>query len=93
MDSKTVANGITRAVLNIAGLVFLGYLIYLLQSVILYVVMAAITSLTGRPIVLFLRRRLKFNSGVAVITTMIMLYGFLLGSLGLFIPLMIQRNK
>lgn len=93
MDSKTISKGIVRAALTLAGIAILCYFIYLLQPVILYLVMAAITSLTGRPIVLFLRRRLKFNNTVAVITTMILLFGFLLGVLGLFIPVMIEQGQ
>lgn len=93
MDSKTLSNGIVRAVLTLVGISIIGYFIYLLQSVILYLVMAAITSLTGRPIVLFLRRRLRFNNAVAVITTMVLLFGFLLGVLGLFIPVMIEQGQ
>lgn len=93
MDSETISKGIVRAALTLAGIAILCYFIYLLQPVILYLVMAAITSLTGRPIVLFLRRRLKFNNTVAVITTMILLFGFLLGVLGLFIPVMIEQGQ
>lgn len=93
MDSKTISNGIVRAVIILAGLVALGYFFYTIQSVLLYIVMAAITSLTGRPIVIFLRRRLKFNNTIAVICTMVLLFGFLLGVLGLFIPLMIEQGQ
>lgn len=93
MDSKTIAKGILRAVYTIVGIVIAGYFIYQIQSVILYLIMAAITALTGRPIVVFLRQRLKFNNGLAVITTMTLLFGFLLGVLGLFIPLMIEQGQ
>ncbi|MEM1003000.1 MAG: AI-2E family transporter, partial [Bacteroidota bacterium] len=93
MDSKTIANGILRAFFTIVGIAALGYFLYLIQSVLLYVVMAAITSLTGRPIVLFLRRKLKFNDALAVIFTMIVLFGFLIGVLGLFIPVMIEQGQ
>jgi predicted PurR-regulated permease PerM len=93
MDSKTISNGIIRAILTLAGIALLAYFIYLIQSVILYLVMAAVTSLTGRPIVLFLRRRLKFNNVLAVVTTMVLLFGFLLAALGLFIPVMIEQGQ
>ncbi|WP_115461892.1 AI-2E family transporter [Winogradskyella aurantiaca] len=93
MDSKTITKGILNAVYTIAGIVAFAYFLYLIQSVILYILMAAITSLTGRPIVILLRRHLKFGNGLAVITTMILLFGFLLGVLGLFIPLMIEQGQ
>jgi predicted PurR-regulated permease PerM len=93
MDSKTIANGILRAVFILTGVALLAYFLYQIQSVILYVIIAAIISLTGRPIVVFLRKYLKFNSGFAVIVTMILLFGFLLGILGLFIPLVIEQGQ
>ena len=68
MTSKTIANGIIRAVAIIAGIVLLVYFLYLIRSVLAYLALAAVTALVGRPVVLFLRRRLKFPNTLAVIT-------------------------
>lgn len=46
----------------------------------------------GRPIVLFLRGKLKFSNTVAVITTMLILIGLLVGLFRLFIPLIVEQG-
>ncbi|TRZ42507.1 AI-2E family transporter [Robertkochia solimangrovi] len=93
MKSKTIANGILRAVAIITGICLLLYFLYRIQSVILYIVISVIISLIGRPLVIFLRRRLKFHNTLAVVVTMILMVTVTLGLLGLFIPLIIEQGK
>ncbi len=93
MTSKTIANGIIRAVAIIAGIVLLIYFMYLIRSVLAYLAMAAVIALIGRPVVLFLRRRLKFPNLLAVIATMILMVGILAGIVSLFIPLISEQGK
>ena len=71
MDSKTIANGILRAVAILAAVVLLALFLYKIQSVLAYLAIAAVIALLGRPIVLFLRRRLKVPNTLAVVATMI----------------------
>ena len=92
MNSKIIANGILRAlgILLAIGLVL--FFLYQIQSVIVYIAIAVVISLIGRPIVLFLRDKLKFNNTVAVVTTMVFLVGLLIGLVGLFIPLILEQG-
>ena len=92
MDDKTLAKGILRALGIIIGIFLILYFLYEIQSVIVYIAIAAVISLIGRPIVLFLRRRLKFNNTIAVIVTMILFLGLLAGLIVLFIPLIIEQG-
>ncbi|UPS90914.1 AI-2E family transporter [Bizionia sp. M204] len=92
MNSKQVSNGILRAIGYLLGVAILLFFLYKIQSVIVYIAISAVISLTGRPIVAFLRRRLKFNNLLAVITSMIMLLGLILGLVGLFIPLIVEQG-
>lgn len=93
MNSKTLANGIIRAVAILTGTLILLYFLYKIQAVIGYIALAAIISLVGRPVVLFLERKLKFSNTLAVIATMVVLLGFFVGLIGLFIPLMIEQGQ
>lgn len=93
MNSKTIANGILRATGIIVGILLLLYFLYKIQSVIVYIAIAGVISLIGRPIVLFLRRKLKFNNTVAVIVTMVIFIGLLLGLIRMFIPLVVEQGK
>jgi len=92
MDDKTLAKGILRSLGIIIGIFLILYFLYEIQSVIVYIAIAAVISLIGRPIVLFLRRRLKFNNTIAVIVTMILFLGLLAGLIVLFIPLIIEQG-
>ncbi len=93
MNAKTIANGILRAVFILAGIVLTLYFLYLIRSVIAYVLMAAVTALVGRPVVLFLRRRLKFPNTLAVVVVILMFLGVLIGIISLFIPLISEQGK
>ncbi|SDB34674.1 Predicted PurR-regulated permease PerM [Flavobacteriaceae bacterium MAR_2010_188] len=92
MNSKIIANGILRAVAILLGLFILIYVILELSSVIVYISIAAVLSLIGRPIILFLRRRLKFNKLLAVILTILLMLAVFVGIIGLFIPLIIDQG-
>lgn len=93
MNSKIIANGILRAFAILIGIGLLLFFLYKIQSVIVYIAIAAVISLVGRPIVLFLRRKLKFNNTVAVILTMVLFLGLLLGLVGMFIPLVVEQGQ
>lgn len=92
MNSKEIANGILRALGIILGIFLILYFLYKIQSVIVYIAIAAVVSLIGRPVVLFLRRKLKFNNTLAVIVTMSLLVSLLIGLISLFIPLIIEQS-
>ncbi|MBT8245232.1 MAG: AI-2E family transporter [Winogradskyella sp.] len=93
MNSKIIANGILRAVGILLAIALVLFFIYKIQSVIVYIAVAAVISLIGRPIVLFLRRKLKFNNTIAVIVTMLLFIGLLTSLVGLFIPLIAEQGQ
>ena len=93
MNSKTISQGILRALGIIAGIVALAYFLYQIQSVIVYIAIASVTSLIGLPIVRFLRKRLKFKNTFAVVVTMILLVAVLVGLVRMFIPLIAEQGQ
>ena len=93
MDSKNISNGILRALSIIIGIALLLYFLYAIQSVIVYIVIAAVISLIARPIIRFLRTKLKFPNTLAVISTMVVLVSFLIGLIRMFVPLIIKQGE
>ncbi len=93
MNSKIIANGILRAIGIVFGIAVFLYFLYTIQSVLVYISIAVVISLIGRPIVLFLRNRLKFRNTFAVIFTMLLLIGFFIGLVLLFIPLIMEQGQ
>lgn len=93
MNSKTISNGILRALGIILALFVLGYFLFKIQSVIIYIIIAGVLSLIGRPLILFLIRKLKFPNTLAVITTMFLMLGLLTGLIVLFVPLILEQGR
>ncbi|GGW22158.1 AI-2E family transporter [Arenibacter certesii] len=93
MKSKTIANGILRAVGVITAIVLLAYFLYQIQSVIAYILIAAVVALIGRPVVFFLKRRLKFPNILAVTVTLLLIIGIFAAIVALFIPVITQQGK
>ncbi|MDD7886302.1 AI-2E family transporter [Flavivirga sp. 57AJ16] len=93
MNSNTISKGILKAIAVVLGIALLLFFLYQIQSVIGYIAIAAVISLIGRPIVLFLEHRLKFKNTMAVIVSMVVLLGLFLGLVGLFIPLVTKQGQ
>ncbi|WP_456424410.1 AI-2E family transporter [Lutibacter sp.] len=93
MDSKTITNGILKAVAIIIGVSLLLYFLFSVQSILVYIAISAVISLIARPIIRFLKRKLKFPNTVAVITTMLLFLGLLAGLISMFIPLIIKQGQ
>ncbi len=92
MNSKIISGGILRSIAIIAAILILGFFLYQIKSVVAYITIAAVISLIGRPIVLFLRRKLKLKNTLSVIITMFLMVSFIIGLISMFIPLVIQQG-
>ena len=90
--SKIIAYGILRALGIIAGIVLLLWFIYKIQAVIAFIAIAAVISLVGRPIVNFLKERLRFSDAAAAVTTILIVIAIIAGILSLFIPILIDQS-
>lgn len=92
IQSGEITKGILKAVAVIFGFLFLAWFLYKIQSVLAYLAISGVVTLIGRPIILFLKQKLKFRNLLAVITTMILMLGVFIGLLFLFIPLIKQQS-
>ena len=93
MTAKTLANGILRAIGILALVAVLLYLIYQIQTVLLYVAVAFILTLIGNPILDFFKRRLKFKNILATTATMLLFVLIIAGFVMLFIPLIATQGE
>ncbi|NNL15953.1 MAG: AI-2E family transporter [Flavobacteriaceae bacterium] len=92
MNPITISKGILRAVSIMLGIALLLYFLYQIQAVLVYLAIAGVISLIGRPVVLFLRRRLKFKNIFSVIVTMFLMVAIIFGLFSLFIPLVREQS-
>ena len=93
MESKHIATGILKALGVICSIVIVVWIVYQIQSLLIYCVIAAVVALLGRPMVFFLRRRLKFPNILAVIVTLICILSILVGIVALFVPIISDQSK
>ncbi len=93
MNSKIIANGILKALAIIIGILLLLYFLFKVQSILIFIAISAVISLIARPVIQFLKRKLKFPNTLAVITTMLLFLGFLAGLISMFIPLIIKQGQ
>lgn len=93
MNSKTIANGILRALGIVLSILILGNFLFKIQSVIIYIIIAGILSLIARPIILFLRIKFKFPNTLAVVSTMVFMLSLLTGLILMFVPLIAKQGE
>lgn len=93
VTSKTIGNGILRAVFTIAIIYFVFYFLGLIQPVLVYLLISLLLTLIGTPIVQFFRRRLKFNNLFATITTLAFFIMIIAGFIMMFVPLIIAQGQ
>lgn len=93
MNAKVISNGILRAVGILAVIVLGIYAIYKLQTILVYLVIAMVISLIGRPLVRFLKQRLRFSNTIAVLSVMGLILFLLGGIISLFIPLLLSQGR
>ncbi|MCF6351039.1 MAG: AI-2E family transporter [Flavobacteriaceae bacterium] len=93
MTSKQLSNGVLRAVAILVGVFALLYFFYKIQSVLVYIAIAIVVTLIARPIIRFLKIKLKFRDSIAVITTMFLFSSILFGLIRMIIPLIQQQSE
>ncbi len=91
--SRAIAFGLLRALLILGGVILLAWFLWEIQSVLFYIGIAAVFSLVGRPIVLFLRDRLRMPNTLAVIVTLILLFSIITGAILMVIPVIAEQGE
>ena len=93
MNSKELSRGIIRAVLSLAGLALVIWFLRETSSIISYILIAAVVSLIGLPLVNFLKSKLKFPNTLAVIFTIGLFLMVTIGLVSMFIPLIAEQSQ
>jgi len=93
MTSKELSNGIIRATYIITIFCLVLFFLYKIKTVIIYFIIALIVSLILSPLVSFLKKRLKFNNTIAVVTTLLLSFLLITGFVLLFVPLLLNQSE
>ncbi len=93
LTAKIISSGLLRTLAVLGLFVIFLWFVFKIKVLILYIGIAAVISLIGRPLVIFLRRRLKFGSTLAAFTTLLAVIGFVCMLLYIFVPIIIEQSK
>lgn len=93
MKPKIIALGILKALGILAGIAILIWVVYKVKALLLYIGIAIVVSLIGRPIIQLLKRRLKFGNTLAAITTLLLFILFFSALGRIFVPIIIEQSK
>ena len=93
MNSNEISKGILKAIGVMIGIATLVYVLFALRTILLYMIIAAVVALIGRPIVLFLKTKLRFRNSAAAIFTMALFVFIIIGLFKLFIPLVVEQGE
>ena len=89
MENKNISNSIVNAVLKLPLIAFGVFIFLKLNIVLIYFIVAAVISLIGRPIVIFLEEKLKFRKLFAALFALLFLVSLIFGLISLIIPLIL----
>lgn len=92
MNSRIIANGILRALSVVVGILLFLFFLYKIQSVLIYLVIAAVLALVARPIISFLTQKMKLPNILAVVLTMTFFLMIIIGIISMFIPLIKEQG-
>ena len=93
MFKNEILNGFLKSFLYVSALLLAAFLLFEIKVLLGYVLIAAIISLIGQPIVNFLITKLKFKTSTASIFTMVIFVSIIIGIISLFVPLVIEQGK
>ena len=92
MESNNIAKGILIAIYKVLIILLGVYLLYTLNELIIHLAIAAVLALLGRPIVLFLEKKLKFPPLWAASVTLLFFITLIIGVFSLFVPLILKQG-
>lgn len=93
MEHKIIAKGILRALFITIGVGLLVWFFLAIKMVIVYLLLAGIFTLMGKPLVSWLHLKLKFHKTVAAVFTLFIFLVLLSSLFYLLIPLFIEQGK
>lgn len=92
-QSNIIAKGIVKAVFSLIAVFLLFWFLYTIRIVLVYILMALVLSLIGRPIKSFLIKRFKFRDTLASATSLLLILGIFITAFAVFVPLIIEQGQ
>ena len=91
--SEAIAIGILKALAVVAGILLLLWFLYKIQLLFLFIGLAIVLSLIGRPFVQVLKRRLKFSNTLAALSALLLIIGAISLLVSIFVPVIVEQGR
>jgi predicted PurR-regulated permease PerM len=82
-------------IILIAGLLIAGYLIWFFSNIVIYILISAVLSIMGRPLLILLDRikfgKVKMPHTLSAILTLLVIYGLIGGFFAVVVPLLVAQ--
>ncbi len=92
-ESNIIAKGIVKAVFSLLAVVAVLWFFYKIRLILLFIIIAFVVTLIGRPIKKFLTKRLKLRNLAATIVTLLIFVGVILTLISIFVPVFFEQGK
>lgn len=93
LESRIISLGILKALGVVVGIILLFWFVFEIQSLILYIGVASVVSLIGRPIVIFLKNKLRVGNTLATVITLLLILTSVGLLLNLFVPIILEQSE
>jgi len=93
LTSKTISQGILRAIAVLVGIALVMLFLYKIQSVIVYLTVSIVLALIAGPFLKFFEQKMKLSRTFSVILMMVIYIFIVLGIISMFIPLIIKQGQ
>ncbi len=92
-QSNIIAKGIVKAVFSLIAVFLLLWFLYTIRTILVYLVIALVVSLIGRPIKKFLIKRFKLKDTLASALTLLILLGSFITLFAILVPLILAQAQ
>ena len=92
-QSNIIAKGIVKAVFSLLAVVLILWFLYAIRSVLIYLAIALVVSLIGRPLKKFMIRRFKLKDTLASALSLLLLISIFITLFSLFVPLILKQAQ
>ena len=93
MDYNNISKGHLKTIGVIVGIILFLLFLFKISSLILYIGIAAVVALIGRPIVSWFKNRLHFNNTASAFATLMLFIGFIVIMMWIFVPIIVEQSK
>lgn len=93
MKSNAITKGNLKTLAIVFGILVFLFFIYKIRPLLLFIFIATIITLIGRPLVLFFKTRFKFNNTLAAIFTLLIFTTFFAMAIKIFVPIILNQSK